>query len=547
MTLKKSKIPLSETGQFSKLILDYINKDEKLKPFYCYEPTLDAFGQAIIDKNKEQVDRKLLVKVLKNQYERLAIHPRVTLNLLLEENTYTVCTGHQLCLFTGPLYFLYKIISTINLAESLKEQYPKNNFLPVYWMASEDHDFEEISSINIFGKKINWNNAEDKGAVGKLSTKSLLPLIEELKNILGESEHANELIKLFTSAYWAHTNLADATRYLVHRLFSDYDLIIIDADDAELKASFSKIIKDDIFNNTNYKLVNNTIADLQKIGVKSQVTPREINCFYMVDTIRERIELGEISKNYTILNTSIEFTKDELNAELKKHPERFSPNVVLRPLYQQKILPNLAYIGGPGELAYWLEYKAMFDHHAISFPVLIPRNFALLTDEKLKQQLQKLGFTMKDVFKDTDELIKEMINKNAAAELSLKAEEQQLFEVYARIAAKVAAVDATLKGSVEAESQKAMNVLKHLESKLLRYEKQRQEININQLKKIKEKLFPENSLQERYDNFIPYYLKSGNRFIPALKEAFKVLDFELLLLEMDNAVVNTTPVSNREG
>lgn len=534
MAIKKQKVSLSETGQFSKLIIDYINKEKKLSPFYKYEPTLDDFKQTIADKSKEHIDRKLLVNVLKSQYERLAIHPQVTLNLLLEENTYTVCTGHQLCLFTGPLYFIYKIISTINLAERLKKQYPENNFLPVYWMASEDHDFEEISSINLFGKKINWNNNEGKGAVGKLSTKSLVPVIEELKNIMGESAQASELITLFTTAYANHNNLADATRYLVHQLFSAYDLIIIDADDAALKTSFSKIIKDDIFNNTNYELVNKSIEALQKIGIKPQVTPREINCFYMVDTIRERIELDEISKNYSILNTAIEFTKDELNAELKKHPERFSPNVVLRPLYQEKILPNLAYVGGPGELAYWFEFKAMFEHHGISFPILIPRNFALLTDEKLNQQINKTGFSINDFFKDTELLVKKYVSEHAQIDLSLKDEEKKLTNVYAEISEKALAIDATLKGSVEAESQKAINALKNIESKLMRSEKQKQETGINQIKKIKEKLFPENSLQERYDNFIPYYLKLGKQFIPILKETFDPFDFELLLLELDS-------------
>jgi bacillithiol biosynthesis cysteine-adding enzyme BshC len=533
MAIKKQKVSLSETGQFSKLIIDYINKDKKLSSFYKYEPTLDAFKQAIADKSKEQVDRKLLVNVLKNQYERLAIHPQVTFNLLLEENTYTVCTGHQLCLFTGPLYFIYKIISTINLAERLKKQYPSNNFLPVYWMASEDHDFEEISSINLFGKKVRWNNNEGTGAVGKLSTKTLLPVLEELKAIMGESAEATDLLTLFTTAYANHPNLADATRYLVHQLFSAYNLLIIDADDPELKESFSKIIKDDILNNTNYELVNNNIAGLQKIGVKTQVSPREINCFYMVDTIRERIELNSISKSYSIINTAIEFTKEELNAELKKHPERFSPNVVLRPLYQEKILPNLAYVGGPGEIAYWFEFKAMFDHHGISFPILMPRNFALLTDEKLNQQINKTGFSINDLFIDTDLLVKKYVSRNAQVNLSLQEEEKKLTNVYTEISEKALAIDATLKGSVEAEAQKAINALKNIESKLMRSEKQKQETGINQIKKIKEKLFPENSLQERYDNFIPYYLKLGKQFIPLLKENFDPFDFELLLLELD--------------
>lgn len=520
MAFKKSKIPLAETNQFSKLIIDYINGDNSLRPFYTYEPKIESFKKVIEDKSKELINRSVLVEVLKSQYQKSNIqHPNF--NLLLNKNTFTVCTGHQLCLFTGPLYFIYKIISTINLSETLKRNYPDFNFVPVYWMASEDHDFEEVSSINLFGKKANWNNTEAKGAVGRLKTDSLNVVIEELKQILGDSQNANELIQLFSDAYLKHSNLADATRYLVHHLFGEYGLVILDADDARLKAEFLDILKDDILNTTNYKIVNQTISELEKVGVKPQVNPREINCFYLTDADRVRIEKNK-------------FTSETLTLELKNHPEYFSPNVVLRPLYQQKILPNLAYVGGPGEIAYWLEYKAMFDHHKITFPVLIPRNFALLTDEKINQQLQKLGFTIEDIFKNTDGLLKEFVSKNSTSELSLKEQELKLVSLFAEISAKAIAVDQTLKGSVEAELQKAINSIKNIESKLLRSEKQKQEININQIKKIKNKYFPDGSLQERFENFSPYYLKYGKHFINDLKEAFDPLDFQLLILTMNN-------------
>jgi bacillithiol biosynthesis cysteine-adding enzyme BshC len=529
MAFKKSTIALSATNQFSKLIIDYISNDNSLRPFYSYLPTLETFQQVIEDKSKELIDRELLVGVLKNQYEKSNIqHPVSTIELLLKENTYTVCTGHQLCLFTGPLYFIYKIISTINLAEALKKKYPENNFVPVYWMASEDHDFEEIKSIHLFGKNIAWNNEEAKGAVGDLKTQSLDKVIDELKQILGESANANQLIQLFNNAYLKQSNLADATRYLVNELFEDYGLVILDANDKQLKTTFSEIIKDDILNNSNFKLVNKTIEELDRVGVKAQVNPREINCFYMMDGLRERIVFE--NSIYKIQNSEIVYTKVELLIELQNHPERFSPNVVLRPVYQQKILPNLAYVGGPGEIAYWLEYKAMFNFHKINFPVLMPRNFAMLMDEKLNQQLQKLGLTINDLFKDTELLTKEYVNKNASGEISLKEQEEKLTTIYNELALKVTAIDVTLKSSVEAELQKSLNALKNIETKLLRAEKQKQETSINQIKKIKDKFLPEGKLQERYDNIAPHYLKSGKQLIADLKEVFDPFEFQMLVL-----------------
>ncbi len=513
MALKKSKIHLSDTGQFSKLMIAYINGDESLRNFYEYVPQLESFQQAINDKSKEIINRKLLVDVLQSQYQRSNIQHSTSIQLLLKENTFTVCTGHQLCLFTGPLYFIYKIITTINLAEILKKQYPSYNFVPVYWMATEDHDFEEISYINLFGKKIKWNNEKAKGPVGKLNTDSLGPVIEELKQILGGSENAKEFIQLIENAYLKHNNLTDATRYLVHQLFGEYGLVIIDGNDAQLKSEFSDIIKDDIKNNTNYKIVNESAAQLKKAGYNVQVNPREINVFQLTTNDRIRIEKP---------------TPEILNLK----PEEYSSNVVLRPLYQQKILPNLAYVGGPGEIAYWMEYKTMFDHHKINFPILIPRNFVTLTDEKSNHQLQKLGFNIADIFKEMETLIKEYVNKNSSTELSLEKEKEKLATVYAEISAKAIAVDITLKASVEAELQKAINALKNIESKLVRAEKQKQETGINQIKKIKDKFFPEGTLQERYDNISPYYLNSGKKLIVDLKEQLNPLEFEMLILEI---------------
>lgn len=532
MSLKKSEIPLSETGYFPGLLLDYIHRNNNLNNLYTYIPEISAFRQAIEDKSKETINRELLVNVLKEQYTSVSDCDlqKANVELLRDNSTYTVCTGHQLCLFTGPLYFIYKILSTINLSETLKKHYPSNNFVPVYWMAGEDHDFEEVKSVNLFGKKLSWENPNAKGAVGQLQTASLKPVIDEFRQIAGESDNAKELVQLFEDAYLAHTNLADATRFLVHSLFGRYGLVIVDGNDARFKKEFISILEDDIFNATNQQLVTQTIAALEKSGIKAQVNPRAINCFYMLDNIRERIESG--GDNYQVLNTDITFTKEQLQKELREYPEHFSPNVVLRPLYQQKILPNLAYIGGPGEIAYWLEYKRMFDFHKISFPVLIPRNFALLVDAKSEQQLQKLGFTIRDLFKDAELLVKEFVNKNAGAALSLAEQEKQLADMFAVIATKAILVEPTLKGSVEAELQKALNSLKTIESKLMRAEKQKQETSLKQIKKLKDKFFPADVLQERYDTITPYYLKSGRQLIDNLKEAFDPLDYKMLVLEL---------------
>jgi bacillithiol biosynthesis cysteine-adding enzyme BshC len=520
MPFKKANIKLSETGVFSKLIIDYINNDEKLRKFYTYLPEPGSFTKVMEDRSQRHISRDLLADVILDQYNsRLQVSlsdfraTNSNIGLLRRKTTFTVCTGHQLCLFTGPLYFLYKIISTINLAESLKKKYPQNDFVPVYWMASEDHDFEEIKNIHLFGKTLSWENDTVKGAVGRLKTASMQRMLEELSGILGESENAKELIGLFDNAYLKHNNLADATRYLVHELFGEYGLVTIDPDDRRLKREFLEIIKDDISNQTNFSLVKQTITDLEEIGIKPQVNPREINVFRLNE---DRVRIEKVSAE--VLNLQ---------------PEDYSPNVVLRPLYQQMILPNIAYVGGPGELAYWLEYKAMFDHHNIVFPILMPRNFALLSDEKTNSQLKKLDLSITDIFKDRDQLVKTFIEKISGNNISLKEEEEKFNSLFAGIAGKAALLDPTLKGSVESEMQKVLASIKNIESKMLRSEKQKQETSINQIKKLKDKFFPEGNLQERYENFSPYYLKYGKQLISGLKEAFDPFTFEMLILELN--------------
>lgn len=303
--MKKSFLDFSKTGILSPLVSDYLKDVKSLSDYYIFRPEINSFEKAIEQKQKENINRKVLVEVLNGQYKNIfqnnfEFNVKVISNieLLNSENAFTVCTGHQLNIFTGPLYFLYKIITTINLSEELKKHYPQFNFIPVYWMASEDHDFEEINHIHLFGKKIEWKQ-DKKGASGRITTETIKSVLQELKAIIGESENSKKLLQLFEQSYLENKNLADAARYLVHNLFSKYGLVIIDGNDKKLKALFSEIMKDDMLNNTAFKKVNETIS---KFGshYKAQVNPREINLFYLQENARERIERS--NSQFTIHN-----------------------------------------------------------------------------------------------------------------------------------------------------------------------------------------------------------------------------------------------------
>lgn len=515
MLFSKQTISIKATGLFSSLFEDYLEQSGKVKPFYSNHISKKDFTAYLEKHAFSEVNRPTLVKVLNEQaglVNNTSANSLNNINLLQGSTTYTVTTGHQLCLFTGPLYFIYKIISTINLCESLKRNFPDKDFVPVYWMASEDHDFEEINHVNVFGKKIVWNSSQ-KGAVGEFSTEGLKDVISELKTILGDNENSKELIHLFEKAYAGHSNLANAMRYIVNALFGEYGLIVLDGNDVSLKTLFKEEFRKDIFEGTSFKEVSQSINELKK-HYSAQVTPREINVFYKDKNIRERIERQ--GERFAILNSEINFSKKELEELIENNPEKLSPNVVLRPLYQQKILPNIAYVGGPGELAYWLEYKSMFDAFKISMPILMPRNFVMLLDKANQNKLQKLNLNIEDLFKDGEELVKQLI-KTQHNDINLESAKKQLSKIYSEITEMVVNIDKTLGGTAEAEKQKAINGLAAIEQKINKALKQKSETDVNQIWSLKEKLFPKNIPQERYDNFSMYYSKYGKEFIACLK------------------------------
>lgn len=519
----KQSLPLSDTSLFSDLFTDYVRAADNLKPFYDFHIDRAAYSAFFSKDPFTDLNREVLVKALEAQGKLVEnTHPATwnNISLLKDKNTFTVTTGHQLCLFTGPLYFIYKIISTINLAKTLTEQFPGKAIVPVYWMASEDHDFEEIKHVHVFGKKVTWNSTQ-KGSVGEFSTEGIGEALSELKTILGESDHAKAITELFEKAYTRHANLSDATRFLVNALFGEYGLVILDGNDRELKSLFTGEFKKDIFEQASFGAVNTSIEELKK-QYAIQVNPREINIFYKEVQLRERIEKS--GEDYKAVNTATVFSKEELERLIDSAPEKMSPNVVLRPLYQQKILPNVAYIGGPGEIAYWLEFKRLFGVYGITLPILMPRHFVMLVDKGTGNKLQKLNIRISDSFKPGEDLVKQFI-KTEYDNAILEEARINLAAVYASLTDTVAAIDKTLTGTVEAEKQKAINGIATIEQKMNRALKQRSENDVNQIWAMKGKLFPNHIPQERYDNFSMYYSKYGEEFI---KELMGLLVYDLI-------------------
>jgi len=528
--MKVHNIPFQETGYFSNIISDYLDKNHKLAQFYGNFPDMEGFKKQLELKSNFDVDkRKTLVSSLKNQYKSInkSELTKINIELLTQDKTFTITTGHQLNIFTGPLYFLYKIVSTINLTKQLAIQFPQYNFVPVYWMATEDHDFEEINYFNFKGKKVVWDR-ESSGAVGRLNTEGFNTIFKAFSKELGNSINANAIKKLFENAYIKHRNLTDATRYLVNELFGEYGLVIIDGDDTELKKEFSSIVKDELFNNTSFKEVSKTSEKLAK-NYNIQVNPRNINLFYLKDNLRERI-IFEKNK-YKINNTSIVFSEEELLKEVTNFPERFSPNVIMRPLYQETILPNLCYIGGGGELAYWFQLKDYFNIVDTPFPILLLRNSALLITKKQARKLVKLNVSILDVFEKQDILVTKKVKE--ISEISIDFSEQKLFlqQQFLDLKELAKQTDKSFIGAVNAQERKQLNGLDILEKRLLKAQKRKLADTVSRIESLQNQLFPNQSLEERTRNFSEIYLELGTDLIPMLLEALQPLTLEFTVLE----------------
>ncbi|MDB5089397.1 MAG: bacillithiol biosynthesis cysteine-adding enzyme BshC [Mucilaginibacter sp.] len=521
-------INYKDTGSFSPTVIDYLEDAPALRPFYGYRPDLNGFTELL--KNKKVVaDREILVKILSDQYSKMPHRDKVqnNISLLKNNNSYTITTGHQLNIFAGPLYFIYKIVTAIKLAGQLKEQFPDKNFVPVYWMASEDHDFAEINYTNIGGKKVHWWY-EASGATGRINPDTMRQALNQYKGALGIERHANELAEIVETAYTKFDKLADATRYLVNALFGQYGLVIIDADDHRFKQSFAPIIEQDIIEQNSFKNIEATNKQLHDLGVHIQVNPREINFFYLMDGLRERIVFEHDS--YNVLNSGIKFTEAELKKEISQYPERFSPNVVMRPLYQECILPNIAYIGGGAEVVYWLELKSNFEHYKVDFPILILRNSGLVIGKETASKIAKMDLHPADLFKTSDTIKNDWIKKHSCHNLSLTEEWRELTSVFEKIKLRAYKIDNTLAPSADAVQARLKHAIDNLEKKLIKAEKRNYLTRLEQVEHIKGDIFPKDSLQERSENFGLFYVKWGQKFIDELIRHFEPLDFKFTVL-----------------
>jgi bacillithiol biosynthesis cysteine-adding enzyme BshC len=472
--------------------------------------------------------RKVLTDTIARQLENQLSDAQLSnLELLREETTVTITTGHQLTLFGGPLFLLYKVLHVVKLARSFNESQNEFKAVPVFWLASEDHDFEEIQSAQLFNKNLTWET-DQKGAVGRFGMENYNLVLDELKAFF-TSKEACELLELVKNL--PNTNYASHYQQLMSRLFADFGVLVVQPDNYALKQLFIPVLKREITEQPSVNAVQETNGRLQKAGWSPQAQARACNLFLLDATGRHRIDPS--ANGFTIDGKA--YTKEELLALVEHTPESFSPNVILRPVYQETILPNLAYIGGGGEMAYWIQLKGVFDAHTTVYPLIQQRNSLLLIDGATAKRIEKIGWELRRFFEPKEQLRKAYLLEHDADQLNMEAIQGQFQTLRLAMITKAKEIDVSLESFAEAETVRMSKQLEVYEQRLLKQLKQQHEQALKAIDGVCDRLLPGNTLQERalhWLNFAPSGDYSG--LMSAIEAAINPFENDLIVLELKN-------------
>lgn len=532
--VQATSINQRETPFFNALILGHLEGDSKVLPFAGEKISADNLEKkAQAKKENYKIDRAVLASIFQKQTDRFVATDaqQKNIDLLKDENTFCFTTAHQINLFTGPLYCIYKALHAIKLAEEANAVSATFKYVPIFWIHTEDHDIDEIDHFYLFGEKKQWKH-NYTGASGDLSSNSLTELIDEITATLGDSEFARNAVELLRKHFLQDRKYGISAAAFLNDLFGERGLLILDQHDPQLKELAVDLFHDEIFNSFVKSGVEETNELLKAADFPVQAYPRDINLFFLEGSQRYRIEQTENdAEKWELVGSDRVFTTACFEKELRENSIAFSPNVLCRPLFQETVLPNLAYIGGGGELAYWMQLKSTFDKRGLTYPALQLRNSFVWIDKANQKKIGKLGIGVDKFWQQEDALIKNFILENFGQDLHLQEEKAKIEAVFADIIEKMKATDPSLEASAAGEKKRQLKSLENLETKMLRAEKRKHETSSNRLRSVKSSIFPGKSLQERRDNVVEYLAKYGREFIDDLyqhstgfKTSFTILE-----------------------
>lgn len=484
------------------LIRDYLDGTSDLEPFCSFRPTLRGLKEAASERSFSDQHRGTLVEVLQEQAHQSDFanaHTFAQIEQIAQAQTVTVTTGHQLCVYGGPLFFFYKILSVVKMAQELRSE--GIEAVPVFWMASEDHDFDEINHIYLNGEKVAWGRTAT-GPVGKLKMEDFADFRSHVHAAFAHDDRYAPSLKTLDRIFSEERTLAQAIRDLAYWAFADLGVVVLDADDYRLKRLFAPQLKLELEKSFSLEALEAQSQQLEALGHSIQVNGREINLFWMEDDYRERIVRDD--HGFATADGVHRWERGELLNLVESHPQRFSPNVVLRPLFQEVILPNIAYVGGPGELSYWLQLKGVFDAVQVSFPAIVLRDMFALTNDGIEKRIEQLGIGYQDILRPLEEVFTELVRSEGTNEQLVEEVGGQFAQRMDELVKQLAEIDPNMERSAKAERQRIANRLETLGKKVLRSDKQRHEVIRQRLQYIHKHLRPGGTPQERVHNWLQY-------------------------------------------
>jgi bacillithiol biosynthesis cysteine-adding enzyme BshC len=526
----------------SPLVNDYFHAYEKVESFFSGNFREIAAFEAVAERvGSRDLSRNEITTILREQNTQYGCGQSTLQNIdrLNDQNTFAVVTGQQVGLFSGPLYTIYKTITVIKLAGMLNEQC-EGDFVPVFWMASGDHDLEEIDHADIINSQnqverivcdLDVPNTKAPASTFRI-TPQISECIEKLRISTHESEFKKNILSTLSQVYSEKRSFVDAFASWMMHLFGKTGLVCIDATHPEFKSLGKEIFGLEIKEHSpSTDRVLDTSKRLAELDYPVQVQLHEgILDLFVGDQKRETVRIQD--SDFLIGDSKSPISEQDLLSRLEKEPHHFSPNVLLRPLYQDALLPTVAYVGGPGEIAYFAQLKGVYEHFGLPMPVIYPRKNVTLLETRTANILDQYGLSVEEIWRKGSGVIHGVISgqiPQTASEM-LDSIVERLREDLQSLQDELVRVELSLEKAVDQAQGKIEYQISFLEKKILQASKKRHETIRQQLIKTVNTLFPNRKPQERVLNITPFLFKYGESLIDRL---FGAIDLD----ETDHQIV----------
>jgi bacillithiol biosynthesis cysteine-adding enzyme BshC len=514
----------------SALIRDYVHAFDRLRAYYGRDPhAADAFAEVAEICSRRDYHRDALRSALLGPQTRWAAPPvtRRRIEDLCAPHGLAVCTGQQTGLFGGPLFTLYKALTAVALAARLERELGRP-VVPLFWMASEDHDVAEADHVHLLdrGGRLNtlrhaaWGSASGFMPANLRLGPAIQDTLRQVWDALPATEFTDPLRASLDQAYAPDRTLADAFARWILSLIGDTGLVMVDAADPALKRLAAGILRREIEEapRTSAAIMEVSRA-LRAQGYPAQIDARPdgVNCFLLAGGRRA---LSRDTGGLKIRDTGEFFPVAALSRMAEESPERFSPNVALRPVIQDQLFPTLAYVAGPGELAYFAQLRPVYEAFDVPMPVIVPRATLSLVEPRIAQLLHRFHLELQDLVTEPEQLASRILRAQLPPDLgaTLATARQDVEEIFRRVGEAIAAVDPTLKATAGQTGGHIKGHLDQLEKKAVQALKRREADTGQQLQRLRDALMPGGKLQERVYPLLPYLAKYGPALVRLLRD-----------------------------